>query len=137
MHKLPQPRRRRDQYGDLWIDGEFFMGRQRVPPMPNRTALTDRVTGAIKALSHTGASPELVDPRPQWSDITLYGPYFGPISNNWRLFLSNGTLGFEAVTGMVSYSGSRILTRKNFETTVLELTVDPLTGNVVYTQVTL
>jgi hypothetical protein len=105
--------------------------------MPVRIALTDRVTGARKVLSHTGASPELADIQPRWPDVVIYDPYFGPINQNWRLYLANDVVLFEPVDGSTVYTNARILTRKNYETTVLELTVDPVTGNVQYTQVAL
>lgn len=131
---VPRPRRYTDTDGGLWIDGEFFMGRVRVPPMPPRIALSDRATGVIKVLAHTaGMASELANVDPRWSDVIYYGKNGGPYSGDWRLYLNNGNLAFEWAPG---YSNGRILTRRNFETHVLEITADN-NGNVVYTEVDL
>lgn len=137
----PAPRRRRDVYGKLWIDGEFYMGRNRVPPMPVTMALVDRVTNAKGVLSFTGTVPSLsiaiIPITSAMRDVHVYAKQEGPYSGAYRLYLSNGVLAFEKVTGNVTYSSPRILTRRSFETTVLEITVNPANGAVVYTQVDL
>lgn len=137
---LPRPRRRIDQNGGLWIDGEFFMGRYRAPPMPPRIALTDRVTGEIKVLSHTAGAGaiELVDVNPRWPDVHIYGvngePWYFDGTTHWRIYLSNGTI--HAGQSSTAGSSARILTRRGYDTTVLEITADAA-GSVVYTQVEL
>lgn len=143
FHKryFPSPKLRRDSLGKLWIDGEFYMGRNRVPPMPITMALVDRVTGATGVLSFTGTVPSLsisiIPVTSAMRDVHVYGKQEGPYSGAYRLFLSNGVLAFEKVVGNVTYSSPRILTRRSFETTVLEITVNPANGAVVYTQVSL
>jgi hypothetical protein len=97
--------------------------------------MTDRTTGLVKVLSHTGTPRgiNLVERQTTWPDVTLYAAYEGPYNGNWRLYLDSGSLAFEAAT---DYNSSRILTRLNFDTTVLELTA-AADGSIVYTEVTL
>lgn len=131
--QLPGPHRYRDQYGDLYIDGYRYMGRTRVPSMPNRLAMIDRETGDTWVLSHTGdpGSLELdfVARDPRWLDVTLYGPYDGPYFGNYRLFLAYGTLMAEYAPG---YGSQTILTRRGFDTTVLQIKVDANTCLITY-----
>lgn len=131
------PHRYRDEEGKLWIDGDFFMGRFRTPPMPVRIAMTDRVTGLIRVLSMTGTAPgltiDLVAINARWPDVIIFGPYEGPYSGNYRLLLDNGILSFEPA---IDHNSPRIFTRRNFETTVLEITAGD-DGSVVYTEIEL
>lgn len=139
----PRPHRRTDADGGLWIDGEFFMGRNRVPPMPVRMALVDRVTGIPLVLSDTGGtSPgiQLVAIASTMRDVHIYDKQEGPYDGTWRLFLSNGVLAFErvALTGpggvpRESFASPLILTRNAFNTTCLRITANQATGVVVYT----
>jgi hypothetical protein len=127
------PRKYRDVYGNVMIDGYTFMGRNRVPPMPNRIAMRDRTTGEEKVLSHdaTPGDIDLVDVNTRWSDVTHYGAHDGPYFGDYRLYLDNGTLAAEYALG---HGSQTILTRKNFETTVLKITIDQTDGTVVYTE---
>lgn len=136
MTNFRKPHVYRDPYGHIIIDGYTYMGRPRVPPLPNRIALTDRTTGETKVLSHDVGASNLVlaDVTTSMSDITHFGMHDGPYSGDYRLYLNNGTLAFEYAPG---YASSRILTRRAFDTTVLELTVDLTNGSVVYTQIDL
>lgn len=129
--KLPMPRRHRDAYGHLIIDGYTFMGRPRVPPMPARIALKDRTTGEFKVLSHAAGAGSfvLVDIDPKWVDVQKFGPYEGPYSGNYRLYLDNSVLAFELAAG---FNSPKILTRRAYDKTVLEITADT-NGAVVYT----
>lgn len=130
-----QPRRRRDVNGDLWIDGQAWLGRNRVPPMPNRLALTDRITGQVLVLSSAGgATPVLEAPLPSWSDVTVYGKYDGPYYGLWRLYVANGAIFAEPVAEI--HNNALILTRWLFNITVLQLTVNSA-GTVIYTPYTL
>lgn len=130
---LRTPRHYTDAYGNRMIDGYTYLGRNRVPPLPNRIAMRDRTTGEERVLSHDGApgSIDLVAVNPRWSDVTHYGSYDGPYDGDYRLYLDNGTLSAEYAAG---HSSSFILTRKNFETTVLRVTVDQVDGSVEYTE---
>lgn len=136
MTNFRKPHVYRDPYGYIIIDGHTFMGRNRVPPMPNRIALTDRTTGETKVLSHDVGASNLVlaDVTASMSDVQRYGSHGGPYSGDYRLYLDNGALAFEYAQG---YASQRILTRRAFDTTVLELTVDLTNGSVVYTQIDL
>lgn len=129
----PGPRIRTDVYGHKIIDGYTYLGRNRVPPLPNRIAMRDRTTGAERVLSHNGApgSISLVAVNSRWSDVTHYGSYDGPYDGDYRLYLDNGTLSAEYAAG---HNSSFILTRKDFETTVLRVTVDQVDGSVEYTE---
>lgn len=129
--QLPKPTRYRDQFGDLWIEGNMDMGRYRTPPMPNYLILTDRITGQQKALLNNDALTAVVPTTPQaiWTSRAYFGPYEGPYSGDYRLYLSNGVLAFEYAPG---YTSPLILTRNNFNTTVLKITPDTH-GNVVLT----
>lgn len=129
MTPFPRPRWYRDTYGKLWIDGQFYMGRMRVPSMPPRIGLVDRETGEFKILSHNGTEVELADRTPTMSDVHDYGMYDGPHSGDYKLYLSGGELAFEYDPG---YNSAKILTRRNFETNVLEITADEA-GEVVVT----
>lgn len=135
LRRFPKPTRYRDQLGDLWINGEFFMGRYRTPPMPNYIIMTDRVTNAQKALTNDDSLSAVVlsDVQPMWPDRSYFGPHDGPYSGDYRLYLSNGTLAFEHAPG---YNSPRILTRNAFQPTVLEITASP-SGALVTTTVTL
>jgi hypothetical protein len=128
---LPKPTRYRDQFGDLWIDGEMDMGRYRTPPMPNYLILTDRVTGQEMALLNNDELTAVVPTVPLtiWTSRAYFGPQEGPYSGDWRLYLSNGALAFEYAPG---YSSPMILTRNAFQPTVLQITADT-NGNVVLT----
>lgn len=127
----PGPRRYKDAYGHLIIDGYTFMGRPRVPPMPNRLALKDRTTGLYKVLSHTAGAGSFVlaDIDPKWRDVQKFGTHEGPYHGDYRLYLDNAVLAFELAP---DHSNSRILTRRGFDKTVLEITADT-NGAVVYT----
>lgn len=133
--KIPGPNITRDTYGHRIIDGYTYMGGNRVPPFPNRLALTDRVTGLPMVLTHTGTSPSLtfaVTPvLPTWSDVTTYGKYDGPYFEQYRIYLSGGTLAAEYAVG---YGSQTILTRRGFDNTVLKITINPVSGAVVYTE---
>lgn len=134
-----KPRRTTDANGDLWIDGEFYMGKYRLPPMPPRIAMTDRTTGAIKVLSDNGTNIVLQDPTSSMRDIVTYGPFDGPYSNNFRLYLNNGSLAFEVVvitSAQESYNSARILSRNGYNTTVVEVTANP-DGSMVQSPVAL
>lgn len=125
-------RRRRDADGGLWIDGEFFMGRVRVPPMPNRLALTDRLTGEVLVLSNDDALDVAVldDIDPRQMDVQIYGPFEGPYFGQWRIYLYDGDIFAEHVDE--KHNNAHILTRWLYHTRVLRITVDA-TGTVVYT----
>lgn len=129
------PRVHRDNYGHTIIDGYTYLGRSRVPPLPNRIAMRDRTTGEEKVLSHSGTPGSLsvdpVTPSSRWSDITRYGAYDGPYDGDYRLYLDNGTLHAEYVLG---HGNQYILTRKDFETTVLRITIDQVDASIVYTE---
>lgn len=116
------------------VDGELWMGGVRVPPMPHRTALTDRTTGEVKVLSHNEARTEieLVDVNIRWSDVYTYGPSEGPYSEGKRLFLDDGVLAFEQDLLSINSSSGLILTRRAFDRTVFQLTPDT-DGSVLYT----
>lgn len=134
MSTFRTPRVRMDPYGGRWIDGEFDMGRYRVPPMPPRIGMTDRVTGLVKVLSDDGTNLVLADPTRAMPDVDLYGPYDGPYDNGYRLFLSAGVLAAELYPPATQ--SAKILTRNAFKTTVLWITVNN-SGTVVYTPYTL
>ena len=128
MTPFPRPRWYRDQFGDLWIDGQFYMGRMRVPSMPPRIALTDRTTGAVRVLSDDGAGTVvLAVVNSAWRDVIKYKPYEGPHYGDWKLYLNSGQLAFERDPG---YNSAKILTRRNFATSVLEIKAST-TGSVV------
>lgn len=129
----PGPRRYKDTYGHTIIDGHTYLGRPRVPPLPNRISMRDRITGAEKVLSHTSTPGAilLVNIDPKWSDVTHYGSHDGPYDGDFRLFLDNGTLTAEFAAG---HNSQFILTRKDFQTTVLRITVDQTNGAIVYTE---
>lgn len=128
---LPSPRRYRDAYGHLIIDGRTFMGRPRVPPMPARLALKDRTTGNFKVLSHSAGAGSFVlaDINPKWTDVQKFGTHEGPYSGDYRLYLDNSVLAFELAAG---FNSPKILTRRAYDKTVLEITADT-NGAVVYT----
>lgn len=134
----PQPHKYRDVYGDLIIDGHTYLGRVQVPPLPNRIAMADRTTGEMKVLGQSGTPGALTlnlqTIQPFWSDVTKYGPLEGPYSDQFRLVLDNGVLSAEYAPGNNS---RRLFTRNNNETTVLEITVNPNNGAVIYTEVEL
>lgn len=131
----PRPRKYRDMYGDLIIDGYTYLGRVQVPPLPNRIAMVDRVTGQMLVLGQAGSPGALTlslqTIQPYWTDVTKHGPLEGPYTNEFRLVLSNGVLSAEYAPG---YSSRRLFTRNNNETTVLEITVNPNNGAVEYTE---
>lgn len=126
-----RPRVRRDSLGYLLIDGGTYMGGVRVPPLPNRISMVDRTTGAALILSHTNGplTIALVPDDPKYSDVSRFGPRDGPYSGDYRLFISNGSLGFERAPG---FSSPLILTRRAFDTTVLQITPST-SGAVQYT----
>lgn len=128
-----QPRRTTDIYGDLWIDGEPYLGKYRLPPMPPRIALTDRDDGSVKVLSDNGTNIVLQDPTAAMMDVIVYGPYDGPYSGNFRLYLASGVLAFEPAPG---HNSARILSRNGFNTTVVEVTAND-DGSVVQSPITL
>lgn len=140
MYRMRSIRRYRDRYGDLWIEGRAYLGPKRIPSMPVRIALTDRVTGAVKVLSHSGSPGSLaisfVDIDPSWKDVAIY-PVNGepwvldPNGVAHRLFLASGVLnvGTTATPG----NSALVLTRNGFDTHVLNITAT--TNNiVVYTE---
>jgi hypothetical protein len=103
--------------------------------MPNRLALTDRITGQVLVLSSAGgATPVLEAPLPSWSDVTVYGKYDGPYYGLWRLYVANGAIFAEPVAEI--HNNALILTRWLFNITVLQLTVNSA-GTVIYTPYTL
>ena len=130
--KFPRPHVRRDENGYIIIDGYTYLGRPRVPPMPNRIALQDRTTGLYKVLGNTAGAGalELMDINPQWSDVEKYGPNDGPYNENFRLYLDNGVLGSEYAAG---YNSRTILTRRDFDTSVLLITINQIDGTIEYT----
>lgn len=134
---LPHPRITKDAYGHTLIDGYTYMGRQAIPPLPNRIAMTDRITGDERVLSHTGSvgtlTLDLVAVNPAWLNVTTYGPHEGPYTGNWRLYLENGTLVAEAT--ILPHGNQRVLTRLANQRTMLDITVD-VDGNIVYTELT-
>lgn len=130
------PNRRTDIYGDLWIDGSPYMGRVRVPPMPPRIALTDRTDGSVKVLSDNGTSIVLVTPTTSMRDVVIYGPFEGPYSGAFRLYLDSGSIAFEPVLDGIIYNSARILSRNGYNTTVVEITANP-DGSMVQSLVTL
>lgn len=138
MRAWPGPRITTDVYGRKLVDGAPYYGGVRVPPMPHRTALTDRTTGEVKVLSHNEAADtvELVDVNARWPDVHTYGPHEGPYSEGWRLYLDDGTLAFEQDLASINSANGLILTRRAFARTVLQLTPDTA-GSVVYTPYTL
>lgn len=127
-----------DPYGHRLIDGRTFMGRNRVPPMPSRMALKDRTTGVYKVLSHNGSPGALgfilTDITVQMTDVQRFGPEEGPYDGDYRLYLDNGTLAAEYAPG---HSNKQILTRRDFDTTVLRITINQVDATVVYTEVEL
>src|SRR5687768_1103658 len=127
------PRIRKDTFGHTLIDGYTYMGRSRVPPLPNRIALRDRTTGEEKVLSHTTGPGviDLVDVNSRWSDVTHYGAHDGPYDGDYRLYLDNGTLLGEYAQG---HGNQYILTRRDFDTTVLRVTVDQTDASIIYTE---
>lgn len=128
----PGPRRYKDAYGHLIIDGYTYMGRPRVPPMPSRLALKDRTTGQFKVLSHNAGAGAVVlaNIDPKWRDVQKFGTHEGPYSGDYRLFLDNSVLAFELAP---NHSNARILTRRSFDKTVIEITAGT-NGTVVSTQ---
>lgn len=122
MVAFPKPRWYRDQFGKLWIEGQFYMGGVRTPSMPPRIAMTDRVTGAVRVLSDDGAgNVVLAAVNPSWPDVIIYEAYEGPKSGDWQLYLSGGVLAFEFKQG---YNSAKILTRNGYLKTVVEITAD-------------
>ena len=104
--------------------------------MPNRFALQDRTTGLYKVLGHTAGAGalELMDIDPRWTDVEKYGPNDGPYNENFRLYLDNGSLAAEYAPG---YNSRTILTRRDFDTTVLQITINQIDATIEYTQVDL
>ena len=131
---IPGPRRYRDSYGRLNVDGELWMGGYRTPPMPHRSALTDITTGEIRVLSHLEdlTEIELVEVNDRWPDVHVYGPHDGPVSNGWRLYLDGDELGFEQDLRSINQTNGLILTRRGWDRTVLQVTADTA-GDMVYT----
>lgn len=133
--RIPGPHITTDAYGHKMIDGYTYLGRYRTPPMPNRIAMVDRTLATVGVLSHTGTpgalTIDIVPVNTRWTDVTTYGPYDGPYFEEYRLYLDNGVLAAEYALG---YGSQTILTRRNFETTVLKVTINPLDGSVVYTE---
>lgn len=136
-------RRYRDSRGNLWINGQPYMGPVQIPPLPDRIALTDRVTGTVSVLSHTGSPGSLtialVSVDPSWSDVAKYAPreepwVQDPAGNAYRLSLSSGVISV-APSG-IQGSSARVLTRNGSDTHVLEVSA-AADGTVLYTEVDL
>lgn len=139
-----KPRIYFDRYGDRWIDGEGDIGRYRVPPMPVRIVLTDRTDGLPYVLTHTGSPGSLVVAVVPWvitptgNDATVYGPLAeGPYDNGQLLRLISGVISFANTPVAANNSNGLILTRRGFESTVLQLTSNPGVTTVTYTEITL
>lgn len=128
FRRLPTPHIRTDDLGYTYIDGYRYMGPVRVPPLPNRIAMLDRTAGEYGVLSHNGVSLDIVAVNSAWTDVEYYGPNDGPYTGDYRLYLDNGNLLAEYAAG---YASRYVLTRKNFETTVLRIEVDPTDGSVI------
>ena len=130
-----QPHIYTDELGYTYIDGYRYMGRVRVPSLPNRIAMLDRTTREYQVLSHSGAAGslliDLVDINTNWRDVSLYGDNEGPYTGDYRIYLDNGTLAAEYAAG---YSSQTILTRRNFDNVLLRIEVDPTNGQIVYTE---
>lgn len=137
MSNFPRPRIRKTIYGDTLIDGMYYMGGNRIPPLPVHIIMTDRATGTHYALSHTGIpgslTLELTTPDAKWTDIAEFGPQDGPYLGDWCLFIENGILSAQQTTQ--PQNSLRVFTRKAFERSFLEITVNN-SGDLVYTQVT-
>lgn len=136
---MPRPHFYRDQYGRLYIDGLLFMGKHRIPPMPNHIIMRDRFDDESLSLSHTGSpgtlTLDLITPNDRWTDISVFGPYDGPYVGNFRLYIENNVLLAEAVNPDTKHGNLRVLTRKNFERTMLEIGVDA-NGAITTTELT-
>jgi len=133
-------RRHLDPYGHLIIEGGTYMGPQRIPPLPNRVALTDRTTGDVRVLSHTGdpgfMTISLVQINSTWTDVTKYAageePWVvGVDGATYRLFLDNGAL--NVATSGTAGASQLILTRNGFDTHVLQVSANG-PGSVLYTE---
>lgn len=132
---IRRPRMHKDRYGYTIIDGHTYLGKQRIPPMPVHIIMEDRVSGVQRSLSHMGnpgsLELDLITPDPRWPDTATFGPFAGPYVGNWRLYLASDVLTAEAMDPRNPHANLRVLTRKDFERTMLEITV-AANGTILY-----
>ncbi len=87
--------------GQLRINGRYFLGGPADPPQPMGFAMADRVDGNTYMISRSGASLSIIARPSPWKFPT-FGAYHGPImstaAGQIRLYMTSGTLTYEAVT---------------------------------------
>lgn len=81
----------------------IWLGRKRIPPLPNETVLTDRSDGSLYRVVKSNGTPGVsaastpINTNKNW----VYQAYEGPVmaddeGKSQRLYVDSGTLGFEA-----------------------------------------
>lgn len=132
----PGPHKYTDELGYTYYDGYLYMGRTPIPPLPPRVAMTDRTSGDLSVLSHSGSpgslTINLIPVLPSYTDVQTYGPYEGPYIGHWRLYLDGSVILAERV--IEPHSNSIISTRRNNDRTMLRLGIDGDDGSVTYTE---
>jgi hypothetical protein len=115
------------------INGLWNMGRPRTPPLPAAIQMQDRASPTTWfQLSHSGTPGSLALDVTQtlWTkpDKVLFAALGGPYlvtGSGWpvRLYVEDGELLGEFYTGPV-HSSPRIMTRRGWDRTLLEVTAD-------------
>lgn len=120
------------------VQGRLDMGWPQIPPLPARIGLTDRVSGTIYYLTTTGAYPALtivLSSTPvvdRVAGVYVYGAFDGPAVDDWRLFVSGGTLSTEPAPG---FSQTKVFARADNTGQVLQVTAPE--GVLTYTNIAL
>jgi len=123
--------------GRRTANGYVDFGANRVPQLPQWIGLTDRVSGIVWYLSHSEdlGYVELTDERPasldHSDDAVIYPAFeepFVPGLPNVRLIVEGGLLGMSvepAPSYIVSRANARLMTRRAFKRTIIEIAAPP------------
>ncbi len=108
------------------VRGLWNLGRPDYPPLPMWILMTDRVTGVVYVLRHTGdpgsLTLDLSATNLPTLNIALYGPLDGPWLNGVvRLFVSDGTLSSEIVYPRPGNWNPRVFARRGVQRLLLEI----------------
>lgn len=82
------------------INGRYFLGGPADPPQPMGVAMADRVDGNIYFITHTAGTLGTALRPARWKFPTYdahAGPYLDTDAGQIRLYMSSGTLTYEAV----------------------------------------